>query len=115
MKHYFTLLLMAAAIMATGVQSAAAGPITLAGVAASVPDRAMPDAGAGPQGLVQFVDDDDDDRKSKKKRKIGAGLYGGSYWGYGLRRGDPCKTCAETCEENAKSARCKRCKMRCIR
>ena len=50
------------------------------------------------------------EKSKRKKRKLKAGA--GDWW-LGPRLGSLCETCAERCEENPRSARCKRCRVLC--
>lgn len=75
----------------------------------------------------QILLDTADDKKGKKlsgsgKRKerggklresLGAGFWGGPYWGYGPRWGHRCETCKSNCDEDSGSRACKKCRIRC--
>jgi hypothetical protein len=51
--------------------------------------------------------------EKKERRGVGAGFWGGPYWGYGPRWGHRCETCRSACEEDGDEARCQRCRIRC--
>jgi hypothetical protein len=49
----------------------------------------------------------------KERKGLGAGFWGGPYWGYGPRWGHRCESCRSDCAGDQESAGCKRCRVRC--
>jgi len=112
MKRRLSILLILAGLFFAGAQDGSAFSL--------MTDGAVPSAG---YILTDTADDDDRGRKllnqeryleDRKERKgIGAGFWGGPYWGYGPRWGHPCQSCRASCDEEQEGARCQRCRMRC--
>lgn len=102
MKRFILLTVIALAAFGIGGPSGSAAPLTAA-------DQLY--GFERDDGLLQPVDN----KKKKKKRKTGANILGApAYWGYGpIGPNNPCKKCAQRCDENPDSARCRRCRARC--
>lgn len=86
------------------------------------PDKGFANSNA--ELLVYVIDDqerrgktfgaDPQDLSEKKERKgIGAGFWGGPYWGYGPRWGHACESCRSSCASGEDNAQCQRCRVRC--
>ncbi len=106
MKLYTLLFAALAAFMIPGAGVAHAYPVQAASlVAGQLQSHAC--------GKYDYEASSEKKDKDRKKRKVGAGMWGGPYWGYGPRLSDPCKDCLETCDENPEGKSCKRCKIRC--
>ncbi len=74
------------------------------------------DVGEGRDGgeeRQRFRFDRGDFDKPKERRGIGAGFWGGPYWGYGPRWGHACEACRSSCEDGGEDSYCERCRIRC--
>lgn len=81
----------------------------------NLPDLSrIEDQGQGQGRERRFQRFDQGNMADRKERKgLGAGFWGGPYWGYGPRWGHRCEACRTDCDGDQDGAGCKRCRVRC--
>ncbi|WP_125461780.1 MULTISPECIES: hypothetical protein [Rhodomicrobium] len=112
MKRCLCLLLIVSGLLFAGSPAAFAFP--LIGKAYSpLAEQSLADKADDDRGRKLLRSERKLDEEKKERKSLGAGFWGGPYWGYGPRWGHPCESCRASCEGDEDGNRCRRCRMRC--
>ncbi|MGF1621579.1 MAG: hypothetical protein ACFCUR_13315 [Rhodomicrobiaceae bacterium] len=113
MKRCLYLLVLSLTLILGGLNSASAVPYAALELAVLDDGPLLLDADDKKEGRKRLGSGNRKERGGKLREGVGAGFWGGPYWGYGPRWGHRCETCKSNCDEDNGSRACKKCRIRC--
>ncbi len=113
MKRCLCLVVLSLTLALGGWGGASALPYAALELAVLDAGPVLLDADGKNEGRKLFGSGGRKERGGKLREGVGAGFWGGPYWGYGPRWGHRCETCKSNCNEDSGSKVCRKCRIRC--